>query len=75
MEACVTRNKLGGSGQTAKWKTMIELGGAQRSRARQAERSAAEQTSPRGAHIKKESATCVFNETISRRRSMAPVSP
>jgi len=59
LEACVTRNKLGGSGQTAKWKTMIELGGAQRSRARQAERSAAEQTSPRGAHIKKESATCV----------------
>ncbi len=30
-------------------------GEAQRSRARQAEQSAAEQTSPRGAHIKKES--------------------
>jgi RecA DNA recombination protein len=24
LEACVTRNKLGGSGQTAKWKTVIE---------------------------------------------------
>ncbi len=35
-------------------------GEAQRSRARQAEQSAAEQTSPRGAHIKKESATCAY---------------
>ena len=28
MEACVTRNKLGGSGQTVKWKTAIESGSA-----------------------------------------------
>jgi hypothetical protein len=36
LEACVSRNKLGGSGQTAKWKTVIEgLGGAQRSRAKE----------------------------------------
>jgi len=36
LEACVSRNKLGGSGQTAKWETIIEgLGGAQRSRAKE----------------------------------------
>jgi error-prone DNA polymerase len=38
------------------------LGGAQRSRADQAERSAAEQTSPRGAPLKKEFATCAYGK-------------
>jgi hypothetical protein len=47
LEACVTRNKLGRSGQAAKWETVIEaLGGAQRSRAHQVERSGAGEPRP-----------------------------
>jgi hypothetical protein len=70
LEACVTRNKLGGSGQTAKWETVIEaLDGAERSRARN------EQKSPRGAPPENLSATCVFEDPLPAPKSPSLTSP
>jgi predicted ATPase len=46
----------------SQWLQLQALGGAQRSRAHQAERSEAEQTSPRGAQLTKESATCALED-------------
>jgi len=72
LEACVTRNKLGGSGQTTKWKTVIEAsGGARRGRTTNgAKRN--EPTTQRGAPPENESATCVFEDHFSAPQSPPP---
>ena len=46
----------------SQWLELQALGGAQRSRVHEAERSIAEQTSLRGAHLKNDSATCALEK-------------
>jgi recA bacterial DNA recombination protein len=63
LEACVTRNKLGRSGQTVKWKTAIEPSDVPPyNRTYQAERSDAELTRLRGAQHTNQSATSILNK-------------